>query len=722
MLKSLITYLNLKLDLLNYFDLTRCLVELKEDSEGTRQPAEYISNGDYDVINWDEFNGVSYWRLRDEITSDRTEERKYKAGSRNNIETTVPLKLVFAVPRTKLTEDDAYSFDRIRQTMLKQFAIDDDVIKTTLQAESVRINVVTANSDAKDVWEDETGGTGTFEPKYETVFGSIDIDVVIISKHSCLPTECDDVESDILRSFDWCGNTAVTVGRLTPAQQTCISDFLCSCADGTIEINGTEVTTVASGATVDIPVNLDGVPSGSWDGDSWEVTSNPCADATVQLNGVDMADIASGDTENIQVRQSSGATLVGSKQGQYWRIDDSEISINGSPVADVKAEDSLDIDVTQDGSPVGSWNGSAWIVPRCPAGGSIEVTVSDSSPNIGDTITITATPSDFTPDSYLFFAYNDTTNELVFIAEQASNSFDWTVPLIDVGNYTIYVLGVENGTPDVTAFGTVDISVSSSFLLDTPQRTGANFAFAFFRLRANYTDPIAIVRRSSDNSQKAFYLDSNGVLSLSSEDGAGTTLGDWVGGGSGYLVTGYSQDTSGVTFTASNAADQMRIIIGGSLVSINGAVAMVGNRENYTISTSLTVNSAFIVAKNDGFNAANNVFAGNSQGFYFGGSFSGIDGIGMADGVSSLQTNVEDLNPHLASFLTDTGIYVDGSLGVSGTINDLTITRVAAREDNTSIGIDGKIACIVSYSTDKTADRAAIEANIDSNFTTSLLP
>jgi len=271
MLKSLITYLNLKLDLLNYFDLTRCLVELKEDSEGARQPVEYISNGDYDVINWDEFNGVSYWRLRDEITSERTEERKYKAGSRNNIETTVPLKLVFAVPRTKLTEDDAYSFDRIRQTMVKQFAIDDDVIKTTLQAESVRINVVTANSDAKDVWEDETGGTGTFEPKYETVFGSIDVDVVIISKHSCLPTECDDVESDILRSFDWCGNTAVTVGRLTEAQQTCISDFLCSCADATVQLNGSTIGTIPSGSSDSFPVLQDGSPVGSWNGSAWIV-------------------------------------------------------------------------------------------------------------------------------------------------------------------------------------------------------------------------------------------------------------------------------------------------------------------------------------------------------------------------------------------------------------------------------------------------------------------
>ena len=353
-------------------------------------------------------------------------------------------------------------------------------------------------------------------------------------------------------------------------------------------------------------------------------------------------------------------------------------------------------------------------------GGSVSVVVSDASPSIGDTITITGTASGFTPDSYLFFAYDDTTNEITFIAEQASNSFNWTIPSIDVGNYSIYVLGVENGTPDVTAFGTVDIAVSSSFLLDTPEGTGANFAFAFFRLRADYTDPIALIRRSSDNAQKAFYLDTNNVLSLSSEDGGGLTLGDWITTDDGYLVTGYSQDTSVVTFTAANAADQQRIIIGGSLVEINDAVAMVGNQDPYVISTSLTVNSAFVVAKNDALNVVNAVFGGNGDNLNFGGTV--VTGIGMSDGATVVQTGTEDLNPHLASFLADTGVYVDGSLGASGTIADMTITRVAARQDVAALAMNGKIACIVSYSTDKTADRAAIEANIDSNFTPSLLP
>jgi hypothetical protein len=98
--------------------------------------------------------------------------------------------------------------------------------------------------------------------------------------------------------------------------------------DTTVTINGTSLGatgSVLAEGSVDIPVNLDGLPAGSWDGDSWEVTSATCADATVNINGVFMDSIPSGGTENIQVRQETGATLVGSKQGQYWRIGDTTI-------------------------------------------------------------------------------------------------------------------------------------------------------------------------------------------------------------------------------------------------------------------------------------------------------------------------------------------------------------------------------------------------------------
>lgn len=358
MLKAVINYLNLKLGLLNYFDLTRCLSELKSDSEGNIAPREYISNGEWQEVNFDEYDGVSYWRLRDEITSDRTEERKYVAGSKNNVETIVPLRLVFSIRRTKLTEDDAYSFDRIRQTLLKQFTIDDDTLVTALGAESVRVDQVGSISDPKKLWDEETESTGTFEPKYEVVFGAVDIDVVIISKHNCLPTECDDVDSDILHSFDFCLPSVQE--RLTQTQQDCLSDWLCGACDPVTEqINGVTIGTVASGGTNNQVIqNSAATPIGT--------AANPSVipDARIGANGTYIAQTPATVDATIDVHDTSGSD-VGSENSGAWEIADATVNVNSSLFDTVVAEGDLNVPVQYvNGTPVGTIVGGVVQIPN----------------------------------------------------------------------------------------------------------------------------------------------------------------------------------------------------------------------------------------------------------------------------------------------------------------------------------------------------------------------
>jgi len=71
-------------------------------------------------------------------------------------------------------------------------------------------------------------------------------------------------------------------------------------------------------------------------------------DATININGVLWDVIAAGDTEDIIVRQSTGSTQVGSKQGQYYRIGDSDITLEDAlgtvlSTTNVKAEDDATI-------------------------------------------------------------------------------------------------------------------------------------------------------------------------------------------------------------------------------------------------------------------------------------------------------------------------------------------------------------------------------------------
>jgi hypothetical protein len=62
----------------------------------------------------------------------------------------------------------------------------------------------------------------------------------------------------------------------------------------------------------------------------------------VNVNSVAFDDVLSGGTLNIEVRKSTGNDLIGSKQGQYWRIGDSTITNSDSTYdVDVKATESL---------------------------------------------------------------------------------------------------------------------------------------------------------------------------------------------------------------------------------------------------------------------------------------------------------------------------------------------------------------------------------------------
>ena len=73
-----------------------------------------------------------------------------------------------------------------------------------------------------------------------------------------------------------------------------------------------------------------------------ETTNITAPNGDVSVNSVAFDDVLSGGTLNIQVRKSTGNDLIGSKQGQYWRIGDSTITNSDSSYdVDVKATESL---------------------------------------------------------------------------------------------------------------------------------------------------------------------------------------------------------------------------------------------------------------------------------------------------------------------------------------------------------------------------------------------
>ena len=249
-------------------------------------------------------------------------------------------------------------------------------------------------------------------------------------------------------------------------------------ADSTVTINGSSLGatgSVLAEGSVDIEVNLDGSPAGSWDGDSWEVTSAPCADATVQLNGVDMTDIPSGSTENIEVRQETSSTLVGSKQGQYWRIDDTTIRNQANDWSDTEGAEGtytlgLQRVVDSDGSNVDTVDYKPiadGAVFTCTPSASVTLgAFSDSGysnpvteADFHDTVYLRAVPSNITPSGFDFFLDNGT-DATIIVSGDSDGEYTWTVTeLADVWSMKVFADTVSNSLeftinndPDVQDF------------------------------------------------------------------------------------------------------------------------------------------------------------------------------------------------------------------------------------------------------------------------------
>lgn len=486
MTERIVDFLDALVATVGAIDERYCLVEKREmpyNGETTNIPYKYVGNGNYRPVEVDG-GSVSYWRLVNNISFDVVDGN----SAIKNLQATYPIRYVAMVKR------DANNPLVFSQDVANVLEGRNKDLQTQLQAKNVNITVGSIDTDTPKIWSEEFT-MPLKEPDYKRSLIMIDITVTVIAKRECWES-CDNFP-DILQGFDWCD--AATYQRLTQEQQDCLQAFLCGSPDpvteqingvtigtaasgttnnqvientlgtqvgtsanpsvvpdATVQINSVTVGTIPSGDTDSFTVNLDGTPSGTWDGDSWEVTSAPCADATVNINGVFMDSIPSGGTENIEVRQETGATLVGSKQGQYWRIDDSAISINGSPVADVAAEDSLDIDVIQDGLPVGSWNGSEWVVPPCTIP-SLSVAASSLTEELDGSITFTLTPTDITPTEYVFTF----DGEVVTTATTASTTLNWTVDTF--GSVTVYVQakdGSGNTVADATPL-TLTISLDA---------------------------------------------------------------------------------------------------------------------------------------------------------------------------------------------------------------------------------------------------------------------
>jgi len=337
------------------------------------------------------------------------------------------------------------------------------------------------------------------------------------------------------------------------------------------------------------------------------------------------------------------------------------------------------------------------------SGGSLAVASSDATPDFGDTITITATPTGFTPTNYIFFAYDGA--NITWIAEQAGAAVNWTVSM--VGAFEVYALGTDGA---LEVYGLTNVTAASALVCDSITTAPvAGFSVAR-RLSINYLGDAMLIRRSSDNATLSI-----GFIGEAVDTAAITTF---VGANNAFTATIFNQ------FGVANAqqvtaANQPTIVVTGTVQTLGGRPTLIfdGSTDEMTLASSITAVHGFTVArKASNTNPLQYLLGGNGQGMNFGGTLGGFTSILISSAGGTLISGVDNTLPHQITFRMGTAgagrLRVDGALTASGTTSaNLVISRIGTRED-VALRHIGSFSEVILYSSALSdADQGIIESN-----------
>lgn len=227
------------------------------------------------------------------------------------------------------------------------------------------------------------------------------------------------------------------------------------------------------------------------------------------------------------------------------------VNVNSDLFDTVAAGGTLNVPVQyENGTPVGTITGGVVEIPDPVVCASVSVGVTDTTPDVGQLVTITATPSNFTPTTYVFLLPQGG-DEYVHVS-QAGNTYDWYVSAegswdvcVLATDGTDYVYGTVQGTSNATLFGGLDTTPHYAFSVTECLSAEAAQATKFIT-----------IRRSSDNATADFNWG----------EFIGGDAETWVGANDGFITWLFDQTGNGRPYSTNSSGVQPKIIDNGSLV------------------------------------------------------------------------------------------------------------------------------------------------------------
>lgn len=252
----------------------------------------------------------------------------------------------------------------------------------------------------------------------------------------------------------------------------------------------------------------------------------------------------------------------------------------------------------------------------------------------------------------------------------------------------------------------------ATLLLDLYPNAAA--AYSLRKLRTAYVGSAIRVRRSSDNAEQDIGFVDNELDTAS--------LLSFVGSGDGFVAKWYDQ--SGLGNDATNTAEsaQPKIVSSGVVIKVNDVAAVDFDGTNDYLETDTFTEipqptSYFGVFKFDA-SKNQNIFDGSSSGRQVigetGTTYKLYGGIQITGGVSN--TNQSSFN----GFFSDTdSLFINNISITSGNAGFDVIDKMVIGSNFLKSGayLNGKIQELILYPSDQSANREAIETNINNHYT-----
>lgn len=189
MIKNIIEYLNCQLSSLNLFEKQFSLCE--RITKGDKIfPAEYKSKGEYvQINNFDKYNGVSYFRKNGDISISDETNTTTSCGILKKI--SIPLLLICVIPRKKIEVDNNYTEDYIANKVLKSIITKSGILKQSLKARNIDINVDAYSTDSIKIIDQEYSNIQKADINHKFIYISSEISVSIIIDKKCINDCCE---------------------------------------------------------------------------------------------------------------------------------------------------------------------------------------------------------------------------------------------------------------------------------------------------------------------------------------------------------------------------------------------------------------------------------------------------------------------------------------------------------------------------------------------------